>query len=508
MQEQNNNEKNKVSIKESAQKTYNDIKGLTIAGIFRYLRYLLDLRQGSDEELTKEEIQSNIEFRGANLWILAFSIFIASIGLNTNSAAVVIGAMLISPLMGPIMGIGLAVGINDFEMLKRSLKSLSVAVLIAVLTSTIYFVLSPLSEAQSELLARTKPTFYDVLIAIFGGLSGIVGASRKLKGNVIPGVAIATALMPPLCTAGYGIATGNFNYFFGAFYLFFINSVFISLSTIVIVRILKFKQKAFVDKEKEKKATRYILAFVFITVLPSFVIGYGVVREEFLRRQTLSYIEENFNFKGTRISYYDLNFDSDTAKVIISLDGKILSEDRIEELKMEFARYDVGKYEIEIYQDNDPTADIDKRIEDRLRTGMTETLYKKNEELLKDKDKKIAFLEEELVKWRSTGVNINAIAGEVKFAFPAVKTISYANLLRSYTDKLNSDTIPTVMIEIDTTKSLYEESLKNWLKQRLGFKNLDLISKPFEERIVIEKSEDLNKNDNTLLDSNEIEPAG
>ena len=182
----------------------------------------LDLNKSmEDEQLTVESIRNGVEFRGANLWILVFATFIASLGLNVNSTAVIIGAMLISPLMGPIMGVGLAIGINDFELMKRSLKSYFIATVFSVTTATIYFAFTPLDEVQSELLARTSPTIYDVFIALVGGLAGIVAVATKEKGNVIPGVAIATALMPPLCTAGFGLATGNLLYFLGAFYLYF-----------------------------------------------------------------------------------------------------------------------------------------------------------------------------------------------------------------------------------------------------------------------------------------------
>ncbi len=209
----------------------NDLKNVPY--IKQFFGEYLDLRKDKDNEaLIVESIRNGVEFKGTNLWILIFAIFIASLGLNVNSTAVIIGAMLISPLMGPIMGVGLAIGQNDFELLKRSLKSYLVATVFSVITSTIYFSLTPLDEVQSELLARTSPTIYDVLIALCGGLAGIIALSTKEKGNVIPGVAIATALMPPLCTAGFGLATGNLLYFLGAFYLYFINSVFISLATL------------------------------------------------------------------------------------------------------------------------------------------------------------------------------------------------------------------------------------------------------------------------------------
>ena len=176
-----------------------------------YLNSIFDPSEERENEAeTIENILKGINFRGSNLWVLIFAIFIASLGLNVNSTAVIIGAMLISPLMGPIMGIGLGIGINDFELIKKAFRNLAIATIFGILTSTLYFLISPLNEARSELLARTTPTIYDVLIAFFGGLAGIVASSTKLKGNVIPGVAIATALMPPLCTAGFGIASGNF----------------------------------------------------------------------------------------------------------------------------------------------------------------------------------------------------------------------------------------------------------------------------------------------------------
>ena len=198
-----------------------------------------------DEQVIIEQINSGVSFRGATLWVLIFAIFMASLGLNVNSTAVIIGAMLISPLMGPIIGMGLAVGINDLDLLKRAAKSFGVATLISVLTAMVYFFLSPLGEARSELLARTSPTLYDVFIAFCGGAAGIIALCTRGKGNVIPGVSIATALMPPLCTAGYGLATGHFLYFLGAFYLFFINSVFIALATYCGVRLMHFRQREF-----------------------------------------------------------------------------------------------------------------------------------------------------------------------------------------------------------------------------------------------------------------------
>ena len=201
-------------------------------------RFSLDEDKAQRDEVVAS-ISKGVVFRGVNLWVLIFATMIASLGLNVNSAAVIIGAMLISPIMGPIMGIGLSLGINDFELLKKSLRNYALMFVVAIVTSTAYFLVSPLSSNSSELLARTVPTTYDVLIALFGGLAGIVAQTRQDRtSTVIPGVAIATALIPPLCTAGFGLATGQIRFFFGAFYLFFINSVFIALATYAMVRFL------------------------------------------------------------------------------------------------------------------------------------------------------------------------------------------------------------------------------------------------------------------------------
>ena len=215
------------------------------------------------------QITNGINFQGANLWILICAIFIASLGLNVNSTAVIIGAMLISPLMGPIIGMGLAIGIADLDLFKQSIKNYLLSTFISVVTATIYFTLSPITDAQSELLARTSPTLYDVLIALFGGAAGFLAISTKGRNNVLPGVAIATALMPPLCTAGYGLAVQNTTYFFGAFYLYFINTVFITFTTCLGVRLLRFNRKKFVNRDQMKRVNLYIVSIIIITIIPA-----------------------------------------------------------------------------------------------------------------------------------------------------------------------------------------------------------------------------------------------
>ena len=277
-----------------------------------------------DEQEIIAQISSGVSFRGANLWVLIFAIFIASLGLNVNSTAVIIGAMLISPLMGPIIGMGLAVGINDLSLLKRSAKNYGVATLISVLTATVYFLISPLSEAQSELLARTSPTLYDVLIAFCGGAAGIIALCTRGKGNVIPGVAIATALMPPLCTAGFGLATGHWLYFLGAFYLFFINTVFIALATFLGVRFLQFSQHKFVSSASATRARRIMMVLVVVTMLPAAFMTMQIVKQSVFNNNVNRFIKAELQQRGTQI--ISNNVDRDSLKLRIVAVGREISE--------------------------------------------------------------------------------------------------------------------------------------------------------------------------------------
>lgn len=262
----------------------------------------------ADPEQTIRGIKKDIEFRGFNLWILVFSIIICSIGLNVDSAAVVIGAMLISPLMGPIMGLGLGLGTNDATTFKTSLGNLAIAAGIAILTSALYFTFSPLQEASSELLSRTQPTLLDVVVALFGGLAGILAGSRKEKSNVIPGVAIATALMPPLCTAGYGLANGEWNFLAGGFYLFLINTALIALATWLVVRYLRFPLLHYVEPALERRYKR-LSAVLFLALLgPSVFIFYNIVQTSREDLALQAFVNENINMPGATVDA-DINRD-------------------------------------------------------------------------------------------------------------------------------------------------------------------------------------------------------
>ena len=292
--------------------------------ISRFIHRYIYIYEEMDREGASQRIKNGIWFRGPNVWILAFSIIIASVGLNVNSTAVIIGAMLISPLMGPIIGMGLALGTNDVDLLKNASKNLLVMVLISLVASTLFFILSPLSLVNpTELEARTSPTIYDVLIALFGGLAGILENSRKERGTVLSGVAIATALMPPLCTAGYGLAHWEMRFFLGAMYLFIINSVFITLATYLMVKYLRFKTVSGIDPVTAKRRRDLISAILTIVLVPSIWSAIVMIRENNFERNVQS-VMENDRLVGPRTYISEYKIQGRTVEFILA--GEPLSD--------------------------------------------------------------------------------------------------------------------------------------------------------------------------------------
>lgn len=421
-----------------------------------------------DYKATIKSIEKGVEFRGVNVWTLIFAIFIASIGLNVNSTAVIIGAMLISPLMGPIMGLGLSVGINDFSLLKKSLRNMSIAVAISILTSSIYFYISPLNEAQSELLSRTTPTIYDVLIALFGGFAGIVAGSTKEKGTVISGVAIATALMPPLCTAGFGIATGNFYYFIGAAYLFFINAVMISLSTFLFVRFLKFPLKQEVDKIHTIKVKRYIYIVVTITVLPSIYFAYQIVQQTIFKTNAVNFVNKEFVFKQTQIINTTYKYNrTDSSEIDILLTGDKIDQATIKRLTEKLNNYSLNNVKLVIKQGLSSTSNVDMS---QLKNGIIEEIYRKNDLTLADKDEQIKVLKKELIESKKNHFPIKDIAEEMNAINSKVQSVSANQLIYYNLDNNKMDTTITVNLKLKTRLSKTEyHTLQNWLFKR--FKN-------------------------------------
>lgn len=449
--------------------------------LFLQDRFNLDEDKASEHE-TIEDIKKGVVFRGTNLWVLMFAIMVASVGLNVNSPAVVIGAMLISPLMGPIMGVGLGVGINDFELIVKALRNLGIAVGISVLTSALYFWISPLNDAQSELLARTSPTLWDVLIALFGGLAGIVAGSRREKSNAIPGVAIATALMPPLCTAGYGLATGQWNFFFGAFYLFFINSVFISFSTYLIVRLLRFRPKEFVDPMRERRVKRYILLFIFLTVIPSIITAYLVVAESLFDRQANLFVQQELQFENSQVISKQFYFSRKEKRIEVALYGEPVAGELIQRAELQLPQYHLADVVLLVRQGATPTDDginaqTLENMNLQMRTGIIEDLYQRNEEALKGKDDQIRLLEEEVMRLRSRELPTTELATEMKAINPKLKELL---VVESYAAQVqDSLTMDTVYLAYTTWRQPIRRQERNqvedWLKARLKTEKLRFV---------------------------------
>lgn len=443
-----------------------------IMAIRQFLREYLDLRKDKDNELaTVDSIRKGVEFKGANLWILIFAIFMASLGLNVNSTAVIIGAMLISPLMGPIMGIGLAVGLNDFELLKRSLKSFLITTAFSVGTATIYFLFTPLNEAQSELLARTSPTIYDVFIALFGGLAGVVALSTKEKGNVIPGVAIATALMPPLCTAGFGLATGNLIYFLGAFYLYFINSVFISVATFVGVRVMHFQRKEFVDKAKEQTVRKYIILLVVLTMCPAIYLTIGIVKSTLFESSANNFINKELNFENTQI--LDRKVDYEKREIRVVLIGTEVPETSIALAKDKLAEYKLDKTSLVVLQGmGNEGVDVSS-----IRAMVMEDFYKNSEQRLLEQQNKIAALEQSLAVYKGYDEACRQLVPELKVLYPSTKSLAISHALAMDVDSLRADTLILAVMKFDKTLNAVEkEKIAEWLKARLNASKLKLIA--------------------------------
>ena len=430
-------------------------------------RFDLSADKASEEEVV-DNIRKGVEFKGTNLWVLIFATFVASLGLNVNSTAVIIGAMLISSLMGPIMGMGLSVGINDFELLKRSLRNFGFMVLASIFTSTLYFFISPLSGAQSELLARTTPTTYDVLIAFFGGLAGIVAQSRKDRtSTVIPGVAIATALMPPLCTAGFGLATLQFKYFIGAFYLFFINTVFIAIATFIVVRFLHYSKKEFVDKNREMRVRRSILLIVLVTIIPSVVIGYRIVKRSLFENDVKRYVNTVFQFPKTKVIEHTGIYRPDNGEsyVEIYLIGEPISDEMIENARLQMPQYNLRDVRLVVRQSGET---------DNLNFSTLQTGY---QELLSEKNIRIRELETKLSAFATDTLAVRDITVEMRTLVPDLHDVTLSKAVRYNTDKTPADTLVLCVMHLNKGKKLAageRERIEQWLRVRTKTDSLKL----------------------------------
>ncbi|TRO65730.1 DUF389 domain-containing protein [Christiangramia sabulilitoris] len=440
-----------------------------------FLSRLLDIREDTDRESTVEAVQKDISFKGHNAWILIFSIFVASIGLNVSSTAVVIGAMLISPLMGPIVGIGMAIAINDVDTLRRSFVNLGIMVVLSVLTATVYFFISPVKNETPELVARTYPTILDVLVAIFGGLALIVAKTKKgTIASVILGVAIATALMPPLCTVGYGLANAKWEFSLGALYLFSINAVFIALSTFVVCKLLGFPLVKYANSKRRRKIAQIASTVAIIVMIPSVILFVKLLREQVFQSKATEFIENIVQYSGAETLKTTSDFKSRTIDVYMI--GNTIPAATITTWQERLGEIEALKEaSLIIHQGNDQTQDI-SRISSELRSGILEDLYVKNQEVLQDKDKRIELLESELSKYRGDDFSFANLSKEAKINYENIEEIGYSNLITTNFQK--QDTIPTFTITWDSKLrkaelAAQQQKFEQWIKLRL---NLDTLS--------------------------------
>ena len=450
-----------------ANKFLNDLKS-ELEGYFTLNGYLIP------EEEAEQSIREGVSFKGTTLLILVFAIFIASLGLNTNSPAVIIGAMLISPLMGPIIGLGLGVGIEDFDLLKRSLRNLLVAAAFSILASALYFLISPVSEGHSELLARTSPTIYDVFIGFFGGAAGIFAIASKNKGNVIPGVAIATALMPPLCTVGYGLATWQLNYFFGALYLFLINSIYIGLATFIGVKVMKFSRLQSAVPERAKRMRRLVYTLAILTLLPSIYLTYNMLTRERFEMNANRFVAEECKFPNTQVLSHSAFKDQGEKEINITLIGKVLPQDSIElALANRLQYYGLSGVKLNIIQ-----GDAGERPDMESMVGHSvNQIYTLAQNALVQKQEAIDSLRQIITDRRKRDSISAQLAPELKVIYPQISEIAVTRAVFGQIATGDLDTANIALIRYNRPISTTSKAeLQRYLEARLKVPSIRLVN--------------------------------
>ncbi len=440
--------------------------------LLSYFNVADDLEPQSDIETS---IRSGVSFKGSQLLVLIFAIFIASLGLNTGSIPVIIGAMLISPLMGPIIGMGLAIGIQDFTLLRRSLKNIAMAVAGSLITSAIYFLISPQFEDSSQLLARTSPSIYDVFVALFGGAAGIVSIACRNKGQVMPGVAIATSLMPPLCTAGYGIATWQAHFFFGALYLFFTNMIFILFASWIGVKAMKFKKVVYQDTTRSKRIHKIVYAIVFATIGFSCYLTYQMIKKSIFLANATAFVENQMNFPNTQVLNHKEYIQNGKRHIDVTLIGQALPKDSLQLAMMtKLNSVGLGGTIMNIKQgftlDSKTDIDYEKNLGQFYSIMQQEMTNRQNTiDSLKDVLKAHQMYNEESLN----------IAPEVKVLFPNVNDIALSRMVAA---SITSETADTVnMVFVNAPKGLNQaerKKLTEYMGVRLKEKNVHLTVNP------------------------------
>ena len=471
-------EENKPIDSNTGEEVKKDLSGL-LGSVKKFLIELLDIRKNTDQQETIETIKTDIPFKGHTSWILICSIFIASIGLNANSTAVVIGAMLISPLMGPILGIGMSLAINDIDTLRRSIKNFGVMVGLSVLTAFLFFKFFPLRDESSELLARTAFDIRDVLIAFFGGLALVIARTKKgTIASVIFGVAIATALMPPLCTVGFGLAIGNLKYAGGAMYLFTINTLFIALATFLVLKLLRFPMVRYANSARRRFIARIASLTAFIVMIPTGYTFYQVFQESLFKNQANLFIKDNiktYQFSGsgrflenfTSMDY--LNTKKSSIELVFMGD-EVIPENVIETWNAQ--KLSDGKYgklkntELKIVQGG--------KDDSEEKFNFVSELYQNKKEELVTKEAQIRVLEEEVAKLSKSPINkipFQSIVDEAKVNYENLEEIGFSSIVK--TNFKTTDTIATFLVKWSDSIAndvvlKDQQRLTNWLKIKLG----------------------------------------
>lgn len=450
----------------------------TPGGIRKYFHDVFDIR---DDMMSYEEIdemmEENTVIHGANMWILMLAVLIASIGLNMNSTAVIIGAMLISPLMSGIMTMGYSLAVRDLTLLKKSLTRFGTQVAISLIASTLYFVISPLSDPTAEMIARTSPTLWDVMIALFGGIAGMIGNTRKKKGNVIPGVAIATALMPPLCTAGYGIASLQPRFILGAFYLFMINTLFITLSSAFVAAVLRVPSHKYLRQAQQKRINRIVIAITVITVIPSVYIGAMTVRDSVISHSVTSYLNNEFAFPDTQV--VQSNTDTQNKVISVSLVGATIADETIDTLEQELSGYNLEGYTLRVTQ-NTVLGESEVEDKDKITIAVQENTILELQNQLDEKQDQLDEMEKNIEAYETNqkeNVNCQELAQKAMAIFTGLENSSCGIMSDSEGEY--------ILFVAETTEALSEEerqTIINWLKTETGMERIEVLEREAEER--------------------------
>jgi len=479
-QDSNQNNDKKVAVKNQGRMPLN--YKMIFTRIVSILKDFINIREGTDTEGFFIEAKESVYLRGPNIWFLLCSTILACIGLDINSSAVIIGAMLISPLMYPILGIGISAGINDEETILISIREFTFAVIFSFLVSTIYFLLTPLGLPTPEILARVKPTLLDVGVALFGGTAGIIANSRKKITSAIPGVAIATALMPPLCVSGYGLAKGIGSIFFGAFYLFFINSVFICAASYAVVKFIRLPVKVEIDRETEWKRRKYVIAFLIIIIIPSIFIFYSIILEAQMKNRVNSFINKNINTWNNHVIDWKINEKGDTLKELkVYVVGDKISASKIDSLNNIMPDYNLDDTKLYVRQvdiSTDLKSDITKEITSNILKGMGDENGKDEKDLELDSIKK------EIEKLSLDSIRINKALIDIKTFNPGLVELAYSKMNQRYEageDSVVYRKIPILIVQWNRNVRLSdrrkgEEQIYNYLKKELGIDTLQIVN--------------------------------